>query len=65
MLIALGLMFFASFVAARFGLVTLIAKGYGTSAYLFLLLYVVPLFTIGTWWVFRSKHLSNKQSGLG
>lgn len=55
LLIALALMFFASFVAARFGLVTLIAKGYGTSAHVFLLLYVVPLFTIGMWRVMRSR----------
>lgn len=53
-LIALALMFFASFVAARFGLVTLIAKGYSTSAHVFLLLYVVPLFTIGMWRIARS-----------
>ena len=49
LLIALALMFVASFVAGRFGLVTLIAKGYGASAYIFLLLYVVPLFTVGIW----------------
>lgn len=54
LLIALGLMFFASFIAARFGLVTLIAKGYGTSSYVFLLLYVVPLVTIGMWRVAKS-----------
>jgi uncharacterized membrane protein YkvI len=54
LLIAVALMFFASFVATRFGLVTLIAKGYGTSAHVFLLLYVVPLFTVGIWRLARS-----------
>lgn len=54
LMIALALMFSASFVAARFGLVTLIAKGYGTSAYVFLLLYVIPLLTIGMWRALKS-----------
>lgn len=47
--IAIAVMILSIFIAARFGLVTLIAKGYSTSAYVFLLLYVLPLFTIGVW----------------
>lgn len=47
--IAIAVMILSIFVATRFGLVTLIAKGYSTSAYVFLLLYVLPLFTIGVW----------------
>jgi len=35
------------FVADRVGLVTLIARGYRALAYIFLLLYVIPLLTIG------------------
>ncbi|MHA4836402.1 YkvI family membrane protein [Sphingopyxis sp. MSC1_008] len=37
------------FVAGSFGLVALIADGYRWLAYLFLLIYVVPLLTIGLW----------------
>jgi uncharacterized membrane protein YkvI len=62
-LIALGLMFFGSFVAARVGLVTLIAKGYSASAYVFLLLYVLPLLTIGMWRIARSRWKQTKKVG--
>jgi uncharacterized membrane protein YkvI len=34
-------------VAQRFGLVTLIAKGYRALALIFLLVYVLPLLTVG------------------
>ena len=37
------------FIAARFGLVDLIARGYRALAWLFLLVYVVPLLTVGVW----------------
>ena len=37
------------FLAGRFGLVTLIARGYRLLAYLILLLYVAPLMTSGLW----------------
>src|SRR3546814_17230830 len=37
------------FVAGSFGLVALIADGYRWLAYLFLLIYVAPLLTIGLW----------------
>jgi uncharacterized membrane protein YkvI len=49
LIIAVAVMLVAIFVATRFGLITLIAKGYGTSAYVFLALYVLPLLTIGFW----------------
>jgi uncharacterized membrane protein YkvI len=32
-----------------FGLVTLIARGYGTLTWAFLLVYVVPVLTLGVW----------------
>lgn len=34
---------------ARFGLIDLIAKGYGTLAWLFLFIYVIPMLTVGVW----------------
>jgi len=37
------------FIASRFGLVTLIARGYRVLAYLILALYVAPLMTYGLW----------------
>ena len=37
------------FIADRFGLVTLIAKGYRALSYLMIALYVVPLMTYGIW----------------
>jgi uncharacterized membrane protein YkvI len=48
------------FLAARFGLVTLIASGYRMLAYAMLGLYVVPLLTFGVWqlWKRRGADLS-------
>ena len=37
------------FIAARFGLVDLIARGYRGLAWLFLVVYVLPLLTVGVW----------------
>jgi uncharacterized membrane protein YkvI len=37
------------FLAARFGLVTLIARGYTGLAYMFLVVFVLPVMTIGVW----------------
>ena len=37
------------FLAARFGLVTLIARGYRGLAYMFLAVFVLPVMTIGVW----------------
>jgi uncharacterized membrane protein YkvI len=43
------------FMAARFGLVTLIARGYRILAYTMLLLYVLPLATLGVWQLWRRR----------
>ncbi len=48
------------FVAERFGLVALIAHGYRALAWALLLLFVLPLFTVGLWRLARrlpSPHL--------
>lgn len=37
------------FLAARFGLVTLIARGYTGLAYMFLAVFVLPVMTLGVW----------------
>ncbi len=39
----------AVFLASRFGLVALIARGYRALAWAFLAVYVLPLFTLGVW----------------
>jgi uncharacterized membrane protein YkvI len=44
------------FLAARFGLVTLIARGYRGLAYLFLGVFVLPVMTLGLRQVLRSKN---------
>jgi uncharacterized membrane protein YkvI len=49
MLIALVILTVSIFVAERFGLVALIAKGYRLLAWIFLAVYVVPLMTYGVW----------------
>jgi len=49
LLIALALLAGCMLLAQRFGLVALIAKGYRALAVLFLLVYVLPLLTLGIW----------------
>jgi uncharacterized membrane protein YkvI len=43
------------FLAARFGLVTLIARGYRGLAYLFLGVFVLPVMTLGLWQLRKRK----------
>jgi uncharacterized membrane protein YkvI len=43
------------FLAQRFGIVTLIARGYRGLSYAMLLIYVIPLMTYGLWWLWRRK----------
>jgi len=40
---------------SSFGLVTLVARGYGTLAWGFLLIYVIPLFTVGPWLLLKER----------
>ena len=55
-LVTAGLLLIGSiFLADRFGLVTLIAKGYRILAYAMLVLYVVPLMTFGLWRLYRMQ----------
>jgi uncharacterized membrane protein YkvI len=44
------------FLAGRFGLVDLIAKGYRLLAWVFITVYVVPLLTVGVWKLRRLHH---------
>ncbi len=40
-------------LVAQFGLITLIAKGYGTITWGFWLVYVIPTLTLGVWKITR------------
>ena len=55
---ALALLVGSIFVAGRFGLVTLIAKGYTLLGWVFLAVYVLPLLTLGLWRLRRPERLS-------
>lgn len=51
-----GMLVIAIFVASRFGLVALIARGYTFVAYLFFAVFLVPLFTYGVWMLLRRQY---------
>jgi uncharacterized membrane protein YkvI len=48
-LLSAGVLILSVFVATRFGLVALIARGYRALAYIFIAVYVVPLLAYGVW----------------
>lgn len=52
--LATGLLL-AGTLLAGVGLVDLIARGYGTLTWVFLLVYVLPVLTVGSWRIMRSK----------
>jgi uncharacterized membrane protein YkvI len=49
-----GIAVVASLLLANFGIIALVAKGYGSAAWLSLVLLILPLLTVGTWKMFRS-----------
>lgn len=61
--IAAALIVGSIFLADRFGLVTLIAKGYRLLAYTMLALYVAPLLTFGIWKLHRAHRAGRGQGG--
>jgi uncharacterized membrane protein YkvI len=52
--LALGFVLASGFLSS-WGIVNLVSKGYGTLAWAFLLVYLLPLFTIGAWKIFGSR----------
>jgi len=54
LLCAAALLVVAMFLADRFGLVALIAKGYRALAWLIIAVFVLPLLTIGAWKLWRA-----------
>lgn len=55
--IALTALVIAIYLAGRFGIVDLIARGYTMLAYFFIVVIIVPLFTVGLWRIFRSARV--------
>jgi uncharacterized membrane protein YkvI len=62
--IAGGMLFVSIFVATRFGLVTLIARGYRALAYAFLAVFVAPVLTYGLWSFLRSRRRTLNEVAL-
>jgi uncharacterized membrane protein YkvI len=56
LLVSAGVLVLSVFVATRFGLVELIARGYRALAYVFIAVYVVPLLVRGTWLIFALRY---------
>jgi uncharacterized membrane protein YkvI len=56
---AAGLLLVGSiFIATKFGLVALIAKGYRALSYTMIALYVLPVLTYGVWQLMRVRRLA-------
>ena len=51
---AIFILVLSIFVANQFGLITLIARGYSLSAYVFFGIFVLPLFTLGSWRIWKN-----------
>ena len=56
------LLVIAMLLADRFGLVTLIARGYRALAYILIAVYVVPLLTYGVWQLWAAHRMG---TGMG
>ena len=54
-LIALFILSIAVFAAENFGIINLIAKGYGLLTLIFIAILIVPLMTIGVWKIYRNR----------
>lgn len=61
--IAGALLVISIFLAARFGLVTLIARGYRLLAYAMLAIYVIPLMTVGVWKLGKAEVSKRRRAG--
>lgn len=54
--VATAILISAAVLADTFGIVALIANGYGTLTYAFIILLIIPLFTIGIWKIMKSQN---------
>ena len=57
-----AIVFGSGVVAARVGLIDLIAKGYGAFAYVMLAVFIIPLLTLGLWRLRESKFKPSEDS---
>jgi uncharacterized membrane protein YkvI len=53
--VALGFLVVAIYLATTFGIVALIANGYGYLTYGFLAIYLLPLLTRGVWLIAQGR----------
>jgi uncharacterized membrane protein YkvI len=54
-LVAVGLLI-AGVILSKVGLIALIARGYGTLTWAFLIVFVIPILTLGIWKISRANH---------
>jgi len=64
LLITGALLLGSIFLAARFGLVTLIARGYRGLAYTFLAVFVLPVMTLGAWQLYARRKMTRPSPEL-
>ena len=64
LVVSIGLALTAMLLATRFGLIDLIAKGYGYLAWAVIGVYAVPLMTVGVWRVLRVHPETSSQHPL-
>jgi uncharacterized membrane protein YkvI len=55
--IAAALMILSTFVAARAGIINLVARGYGLITYGFILVFILPMLTVGVWHIVRYRNV--------
>jgi len=52
--IAMSILFFSVVLADRIGIIDLIGKGYSALAWIFLIIFLIPLLTVGVWRIVKS-----------
>jgi uncharacterized membrane protein YkvI len=50
----MSILFFSVVLADRIGIIDLIGKGYGALAWIFLIIFLIPLLTVGVWRIVKS-----------
>ena len=62
-LVAIAMLAFSIFLAAKLGIISLVAEGYGTLTYVILAIYVVPVLTLGIWRVYVNTAFKEDATG--
>jgi len=60
--VAIAILFVAVVLADAVGLTSLVAQGYGTITWGFLLIYVLPLLTYGLWLLWNNRQDSSREA---